>query len=266
MKQISSAILIAACCACSRAGAGPQPIFVDGRAVAPVGDTLVAMTRTGGHLVIVRDLRNGALTRLGEGVLHGPVQVQWTGGHWYASDIDQGHNAIVQFSPSGAAERTIVLDSITRTPHQFAVLPDGRIVVEAMNRKLVAISRDSITVFARTDTTGTKPGLLVAASGGVLYALPDKSITLFNGYGNVRWRVDWAWQETAYFTDVAVDREGRVHLMAGIPTEGNKFVVYSLNPINGEVVRWSEPGPYATFTVNEFGSLAPDSAYNWVGK
>lgn len=250
--------------ACSRAGSGPQPIFVDGRAVAPVGDSLVAMTRTGGHLVLVRDLRNGAIRRLGEGVLHGPVQVQWENGHWYISDVDQGHNAIVVFAANGSAERTIVLDSITKTPHQFAVLPDGRIIVEG-NHRLVAISRDSLTTFARTDTASKKAGLLVAASGGVLYALPDKSITLYNAYGNVRWRVDWAWQETAFFTDVSVDAEGRMHLIAGVPTEG-KFIVYTLSPVNGEVLRWSEPGPYATFTVNEFGSIEPDSASNWVGK
>lgn len=264
MRPTVLALPLTALLACSRAGSGPQPIFVDGRAVSPVGDTLVAMTRTGGHLVLVRDQRTGAIRRLGEGVLHGPLQVQWAAGHWYISDVDQGHNAIVEFGANGTAERTIVLDTITRTPHQFAVLPDGRIVVEGTNRRLVAISHDSITLFARTDSA-LKPGLLVAASGGVLYALPDRSITLFNAYGNVRWRVDWAWQETAFFTDMAVDAEGRMHLIAGVPSEG-KFIVYSLSPITGEAVRWSEPGPYATFTVNRFGEIKPDSASNWVGK
>ncbi|HEY2825038.1 MAG TPA: hypothetical protein VGI83_05790 [Gemmatimonadales bacterium] len=265
MPRLGRAVPLAAIViACNRAGSGPQPIFIDGRAVTTVGDTIVAMTRSGGHAVIVRDQRTGALRRLGEGALHSPLQVQWAAGRWYVSDLDQGSYGIVEFSPPGALERRVALDTLTRTPHQFAVLPDGRIVVEGSGRRLLAISRDSITTFARTDS-GRKPGLLVAASGGVLLALPDKSITLFNAFGNVRWRIDWQWLETAFFTDVSVDAEGRIHFMAGVPSEG-KFIVYSLSPINGEVVRWSEPGPYATFVVDRFGVLTPDSAANWAGK
>lgn len=250
--------------ACSRAGSGPQPIFVDGRAVTAVGDTLVAMTRSGARAVILRDQRNGALRRLGEGVLHGPLQVQWQGDRWYVSDVSDGSYGLLEFTAAGTVERDVPLDSVARTPHQFAVLPDGRIVVEGSGNRLLALNGDKIETFARTDS-GAKPGLLVAASGGVLYALPDKSITLYNAFGNVRWRVDWPWLETAFVSDLAVDAQGRIHLIAGVPSEG-KFIVYSLNPVNGEVVRWSEPGPYATFVVDRFGALTPDSASNWAGK
>jgi hypothetical protein len=259
-----AAALVVASLACNRAGDGPQPIFVDGRAVAAVGDTLVVMTRSGGNAVIIRDQRNAALRRLGEGVLHGPLQVQWMSGHWYVSDVDAGHHFIVEFSADGHVERRLMVDTITPSPHQFAVLPDGRIVLEAPHRRLVALSGDSLTMFARTDSA-VKPGLLVAASGGVLYALPDKSITLYNAFGNVRWKIDWPWRETAFVSDLAVDAQGRLHVIAGVPSEG-KFVVYSMSPVNGEVVRWSMPGPYATFTADKFGAIAPDSAANWVGK
>lgn len=258
---LAAALLLSAC---GTAGYGPQPIFVDGRAVTPVGDSLVAMTRSGGRAVIIRDERKGTIRRLGEGVLHGPLQVQWQGDRWYVSDVSDGRYGLMEFSAAGTVERTVMLDSLTRTPHQFAVLPDGRIVVEGTDHRLVALAGDKVETFAKTDSA-EKPGLLVAASGGVVYALPDKSITLYNGFGNVRWRVDWPWLETAFVTDLSVDAEGRIHIIAGVPSEG-KFIVYSLNPVNGEVVRWSEPGPYATFTVDKFGAIEPDSASNWVGK
>jgi len=97
-----------------------------------------------------------------------------------------------------------------------------------------------------------------AAEGGAVQALPGKHITLYNEFGHIRWRIDWPWRETAYVNDLTVDAQGRIHVIAGIPSEKN-FVVYSLAAVTGEVVRWSTPGPYASFNVDYLGEIRPDT-------
>jgi hypothetical protein len=166
------------------------------------------------------------------------------------------------FSVAGGLERLIAIDSLVSAPHQFAVLPDGRVVVEAPDGRLLALSGDSVTTFALTPRS-ERTGLLVAARGGVLHAVPDRAITLYNAQGNIRWRLDWPWNSSAFVADLSVDSQGRPHVLAGEAGRSG-FIVFGLLPETGEVGRWSEAGPFATFVVRPLGDIMPDSAYRWV--
>ena len=198
---------------------------------------------------------------IGADVLHNPAHAQWVAGEWYVSDVDNGKPEIVVLTRDGALKRRITLSRWSDTPHQFAVMPDSSIVIEGRGGKLLSLKGETVSTY---DTTGAgnRTGLLVAASGGVLYAIPDKTITLYNGFGHVRWRIDWPWASTAFVSDVAVDYNNRVHFIAGVPRDGT-FVVYTLSNTSGEAVRWSIPGPKATFTVEAFGNLEPADATQW---
>ncbi len=206
----------------------------------------------------------GAVDTLGADVLLGPVQIQELAGHWYVSDVEDGKSLLVILSASGEVVRRIALDTIASAPHQFAALPDGRVVVEAPDGRLVALSDTGVATFALTPDSPTRTGLLVAGHGGALHAVPDHFVTLYNENGNIRWRLEWPWDASAFVTDVAVDAQGRFHVIAG--QEGREiFIVFTLSPTTGEVLRWSEPGPYATFVVSRLGNIEPDSAARWVG-
>jgi hypothetical protein len=154
-------------------------------------------------------------------------------------------------------ERRLDLSRFSAVPHQFAVLPDGRIIIETTEGRLLALRGDGVETFVDV-RGGSRPGLLVAAAGGAVQALPGKHITLYNEFGHIRWRIDWPWLETAFVTDLTVDAQGRIHVIAGIPSEKN-FVVYSLASVSGDVVRWSTPGPSASFAVDYLGEIRPDS-------
>jgi hypothetical protein len=197
-------------------------------------------------------------------MLTSPFHAQEVGGRWFVSDVDGGRPSIAVVSADGALERRIPLDTLATAPHQFAVLPDGRVVLEMPDHRLVSLSADGeLTTFAIIEE-GDRPGLLVAAAGGVLHALPHRSITLYNAQGNLRWRLPWPWHEGAFVTDLAVDARGRYHVLAG--EEGrNTFVVFTLSHTSGEVLRWSVPGPYATFVVDRLGQIEPDTADRWLG-
>ena len=243
--------------ACGVSVPGPQPIFIDGRAVTAVGDTLVAYTRAGVPAVLVQHRFSGQVDTLGSGALHSPLHIQFLNDRWYVSDVEDGRPSLTVFSREGQLERRLDLARIGAVPHQFAVLPDQRIVVELPAGGLVALQGDSALPFVEVGG-GPKSGLVAAASGGVVQALPDKHITLYNQFGHIRWRIDWPWRETAFVTDLTVDSHGRVHVIAGIPSE-RAFVVYGLTATTGEVVRWSTPGPYASFTVDYLGEIRPDT-------
>ncbi len=234
-----------------------HPIFADGRAIAPAGDTLLAVTRGGLAGIEVTDRRTGAVDTLGLGALVSPHQVELFGDRWFVSDVDQGRPSVVVLSLDGRVQRRYDLRRWNAVPHQFAVLPDGRLIIETSSR-LLALDRDSATTFVEFPA-GPKSGLLASAGGGVLHALPDRHITLYNEFGNVRWRIDWPWLETAFVTDLSVDANGRIHVIAGVPSDGT-FIVYNLANTTGEVVRWSVPGPYASFTVDHFGEIRADAA------
>ena len=236
----------------------PQPIFIDGRPVTAVGDSLLAFTRSDLSVVLLehRPPRSG-LDTLGAGVLHSPLHIQFIDDRWYVSDIENGNPSVVVFTPDGRMQRRIDLTHVGAMPHQFAVLPDGRLIVEAADGRLLALQHDSVTTFVDV-RAGATPGLIVAAHGGVVQALPDKHITMYNQFGHMRWRINWPWRETAVVTNFDVDANGRIHLIAGIPSQ-KQFVVYSLSPVTGEVVRWSIPGPSASFDVDHFGAIKPDT-------
>lgn len=240
---------------------GPQPIFVDGRAVTAVGDSLLAFTRAGGPGVLLYHRRTGVTDTLGSRPgdpqrLLSPLHIEFHERLWYVSNVEEGRPSIVILTVDGAWERAIPLTPLAATPNQFAVLPDGRIIVEIPGGQLLALAGDTTATFA-TFRPGPKSGLLVGASGGVLHALPDRHITLYNQFGNIRWRIEWPWRETAFITDLSVDANGRIHVIAGVPSEGT-FIVYTLASENGEVVRWSVPGPHASFTVDHLGEIRPD--------
>ncbi len=256
--------LTASLTACDIPSLGRDLIFLDGRAVAAAGDSVLAISVPAVSGLLILDRRTGKLDTLGAGQLASPVHFQWARERWYVSDIRDGRPLIIVLSSSGVVERRIELDTIASAPHQFAVLEDGRIVVEAPDSRLIAFSEDGASTFALVQTS-PRTGLLVGARGGVLHAVPDRSITLYNSLGKIRWRLDWPWSESTFVADLGVDHQGRPHIIAG--QQGRPgFVAFGLSPITGEVVRWSEDGPFATFVVDRLGEIKPDSASNWLGE
>jgi hypothetical protein len=250
-------VLAGAVSACGPSAPGPQPIFIDGRAVTAVGDTLLAFTRAGLPAVLLLHRPSGRVDTLGRGALHSPLHIQFSNDRWYVSDVEDGKPSLAVLAADGQVERRVDLAPLGAVPHQFAVMPDSRIVLETPEGRLVALAGDSASTFVDA-RGGPKTGLVAAASGGVVQALPDKHITLYNQFGHIRWRIDWPWLETAFVTDLTVDANGRIHVIAGIPSENN-FVVYGLAATTGEVVRWSTPGPHASFTVDFLGEIRPDT-------
>jgi len=240
-------------------------IFVDGRAVASAGDSLLAITRQGEAAVILRDRTTGAVFTRGERALTSPHHVQELAGDWYVSDVADGGWQIVVFDTQWEVRRRIAVDTLSDAPHQFAVLPDGRIVVEGKDGRLVALDSAAVQTFALFEA-GPRSGFLVAAHGGVLHAVPDRWLTLYNQNGNIRWRVPWQWRSDVYVSDLAVDAHGRIHMLVGEGGATSQFVCFSFSSATGEVLRWSVPGPDATFSVDRVGEILPDSAGRWIGR
>jgi hypothetical protein len=242
-------------------------VFFDGRAVEAIGDSVIAVTKSPEAVVEVLDLRTDETTTFGGGQLQGPFHVQFAANRWFVSDVVDGAPSISVFDqarggPPVFAGR-IDLSGLTTLPHQFAVLPDGRIVVEAPDNMLIAVADDSVSTFALTER-GPRPSVIVGTRGGVLHAVPDHHLTLYNAFGHIRWRTEWPWNENAFVTDIAVDERSRIHVLAGIQeTAEGLFRVYSLVGETGEVVWWSEPGTYATFVVSTFGNVTADSTGRW---
>jgi hypothetical protein len=238
-------------------------IFVDGRGVAAIGDSMLAITRQGDAAILVRERRTGATYSRGSQALTSPHHVQEHDGQWYVSEARNGEVWIVVFDAEWEVTTGIRIDTLGATPHQFAVLPDGRIVLEGNDARLMVLSEDSVETFARFEPT-QRTGFLSAASGGVLHAVPDRDVTLYNQNGNVRWRLPWDWEESAYMADLSVDARGRIHLLFGVAGEGT-FVCFSLSTPTGEVLWWSQPGPTSTFSVERLGEIHPDDVANWIG-
>jgi hypothetical protein len=249
---------------CGAPSTSQDLIFVDGRAVASAGDSLLAITRQGERAITLRERETGAVFPRGEQALTSPHHVQERAGIWYVSDAVGGEGWIVVFDSQWEVRDRIRIDTLTAAPHQFAVLPDGRIVLEAADGKLVALGDGGITTFALFDAA-PRSGFLVAAHGGVLHAVPDRDVTLYNENGNIRWRLPWDWQEDVYVSDLAVDAHGRMHMLVG---EGalNQFVCFSFSATTGEVLRWSVPGTAATFSVDRLGEIRPDNVERWIGR
>ncbi len=238
-------------------------IYLKGRAVEPVGDSILAMTAEGAQGLIRYDLRTNAADTIGGEALLRPLHVQHEGNRWYVSDIgDAGQALILVLTWDGSLERRFDLEGISSIPHQFAVLPDGQIVVEADDEQLVVLDGDSSTTFALVEV-GMRPSLIAGVAGGVLHAVPGAHITLYNEFGNIRWRMEWPWAETAFVTDITRDRQGRIHVIAGVPRD-QTFIVYTVSRTDGDILQWSRPGPYATFTIERNGNFRPDSVENWL--
>jgi hypothetical protein len=264
MKRTHIVAIIAtlALSACELAGPRTEPLFVDGRAVAVSSDSVLAITAAGVSGVLLIDQRTGARQSIGADQLTSPAHVQWNEGRLYVSDVDGGRPQVVVFAPGGELLDRIDLGPIAAVAHQFAVLPDGQIVFETTDDRLVALQGDSVHTFALNDPS-PKTGMLVAARGGVLHAVPHRTLTLYNGLGRINWRVEWPWSESAFIADLAIDSRGRLLVLAG--EQGSEgFVVFALDPITGEVMMWTE-GPSATFSTRTYGNIRPDSAGNWIG-
>lgn len=249
---------------CGAPSSSQDLIFVDGRAVASAGDSLLAITRQGERAIILRERRTGAVFARGDQTLTSPHHVQEHAGNWYVSDVVDGEEWIVLFDAQWEVRDRIRVDTLTKAPHQFAVLPDGRVVLEGGDGRLIALDEGRVATFALF-TAAPRSGFLVAAHGGVLHAVPDRDVTLYNENGNIRWRVPWEWQEDVYVSDLAVDAHGRVHMLVGEGTR-NQFVCFSFSSTTGEILRWSVPGPVATFSVDRLGEILPDSAARWIGR
>ncbi len=244
--------------ACNPTTGSPEtPAFIDGRGVAYAGDTVFATTRSGLTGLVVHRREEGRVDTIGSEALSNPFHVQAVDGRWYVSDVQNDRATIVVLRATGTLERRIPVDTIAALPHQFAVLPDGRIILETPDGRLVALTDTGTETFAVTGQSD-RPGLLLAARGGALHAAPGVALTLYNEFGNIRWRLRWPWHEGAFINDLAEDAQGRVHVLASEEHQ-NTFVVFSLSPLTGEVVRWSEPGPHATFLVDRIGTITPDT-------
>jgi len=256
---VGAAALLAGCAAPT---ATVEPIFLAGRAVEPDGDSLFAVTARDAGALVLYDRAGHVRDTLGLGVLHNPGHVQIMGDRWYVSDVAAGRPEVVVLDRAGVLQRRISLAGIAVQAHEFAVLPDGAIVVEGQEGRLLAVREDSVTTFAVVEV-GKRPSLILGAGGGVLHAIPDQTITLYNGFGNIRWRVEWPWAATAFISDFSVDARGRIHVLAGV-TEDNTFLAYSMTPGTGEVVRWSEPQRVASFVVDRLGEIKAATG-RWVG-
>jgi hypothetical protein len=192
---------------------------------------------------------------IGRGVLRSPGHVQALGDAWYVSDLRDGRPVVIVLAADGRARQTLDLGAFTNHAHQFAALPDGAIVVEAPDARLVAVRGDSAVTFAAIEI-GPRPSLILGAGGGVLHAVPDHHLTLYNGFGNIRWRVEWPWAPTAYVADLAADSRGRLHVLAGVEATGT-FIAYTLEPATGEIVQWSEETEEGSFQVSRRGAISP---------
>ena len=243
--------------ACERSVARPSPVFVEGRAVAPAGDSLYGIAAPSGPLLLMGG--NGVVDTLGVGVLRDPVTVQFTLDRWWVSDIASGQPGVVRLGGTDTLRLSLGPDAAQ--PHEFAILPDGGLVYETRDQRLVVQRGDSTTTFAVVQV-GDRPSLVVGAVGGVLHAVPGRHVSLYNAFGNVRWRIEWPWVETAHISAIAVDARSRIHVLSGVADEGT-FIVYTIESTNGEVTRWSVPDSNATFVVDRLGEVTSDTRGRW---
>jgi len=260
MSVILNSVVVLAS-ACGTPGPDLDPVFIEGRAVAPSGDTLLAITAPGMPGVMLYDRRDGNRRWIGAEHLSSPAHVQWSGDLWYVSDVNDGHPMVAVFTADGRPVERLDLGSRAAVAHQFAVLPDGQIVVETADDRLVALRGDSVVTFALIDES-SRTGMLVAARGGVLHVVPHRTLTLYNGLGKIRWRREWPWVETLFVTDLAVDSRGRPMILAG-HEGGDGFVVYGLDAVTGEPIIWTV-GPTATFSIRKYGDIQPDTPEHWI--
>lgn len=254
-------VALAALAGCKAPSAFKAPIFIAGRPVATMGDSLFAVPATNAPVVLLLDRAGHVTDTLRAEALTQPVQIQALADTWFVSDGGGTAPTLFVFSADGRLLRQTSLAAANPASAHFAVLPDGRIVVEGRGGQLVALFGDADTIFVPVQV-GPRPSLLVGADGGVFYAAPGKSVALYNGFGHIRWRVDWPWADSAYVGGVAVDAKGRIHLISGVGSQGT-FIVYTLATASGEIVRWSAPDSVPTFVVDRLGALTRGDTTHW---
>ncbi len=259
--SLLAAVSVVLLVACDAPGLDWEPVFVNGRAVAPSGDSLLAMIVPDTAGVMLYDRRTSTGVIVGEDALHSPTHMQWSSELLYVSDVVDGRPMVLVLSSAGEIVEQIALGPTAAAPHQFAVLPTGEIIIETTDDRLIAIGEDSSTTFALMEASH-RTGFLVAARGGVLHAVPGRALTLYNGLGKIRWRIDWPWDENAFVADLAVDSQGRPLVLAG---GADGFAVFGLDPVTGEISRWMQ-GPSSTFSIQRYGEIRPDSASRWLGR
>ena len=76
-----------------------------------------------------------------------------------------GYGTIMVFDAEWEILDRIRIDTLGATPHQFAVLPDGRIVLEGSEAHLLVLGAGTMETFAIFDA-GQRSGLLTAAMVG----------------------------------------------------------------------------------------------------
>jgi hypothetical protein len=258
MSNLFLAGLMVLVMACQGGGPVRVPIFIEGRAVAPAGDSLFGVVATGGPLLLLR--ASGVADSLGLGALREPATVQHRDGDWWVSDVQDGVPTVVRLR-RGAIPQVTSLGAEAVQPHQFAVLPDGGLVYEVRDHRLVVRRGESVATFATVEVAD-RPSYTVAAGGGVLHAVPGRHVTLYNAFGNLRWRLAWPWVETAHVGAIAIDAQSRIQLLSGVADQGT-FIVYTMDPTSGEVTRWSEPDSSATFLADRLGGVTADRQGRW---
>ncbi len=252
---------VAALAACKAPSAFKAPVFIAGRAVATMHDSLFAVPAARTPVVLVLDRDGHAVDTLAAAGLTQPVQVQALADTWFVSDGAGRAPTLFVFTAAGHLLRQSPLAAADPVSAHFAVLPDGRIVVQGTGGRLVALAGDSGKIFVPVEV-GPRPSLLAGADGGVFYAAPGKSVALYNGFGHIRWRVDWPWADSAYVGGVSVDAKGRIHLISGVGNQGT-FIVYTLATPSGEIVRWSAADSVPTFVVDRLGALTGGDTTHW---
>lgn len=255
------ALVAAAVAACQAPSALKAPVFIAGRAVATMRDSLFAVPAAGAPVVLVLDHDGHVVDTLAAPALTRPVQVQALADSWFVSDGGGKAPTLFVFTADGHLVRQASLAAAHPVSAHFAILPDDRIVVEGTGGQLVALSGDSAKIFVPVEV-GPRPSLLAGADGGVFYAAPGKTVTLYNGFGHIRWRVNWPWADSAYVGAVAVDARGRIHLISGVGSQGT-FIVYTLATPSGEIVRWSAADSVPTFVVDRLGALTGGDTTRW---
>ena len=111
-RTFPSLLLVSALVGCESRLATSELIFIDGRAVAPVSDSIYAYTALGQPGVLLHYRESGVLDTLGAEELSSPVQTQWVDGLWYVSDVVDGRPLIMVFDSDGEVTDRVDLGGI----------------------------------------------------------------------------------------------------------------------------------------------------------
>ncbi len=85
--------------ACSGRSKSLGLIYLNGRAVEAVGDSLLLMTTEGVGGIIVYGLLTNTVDTFGRDVLNAPFHILALNGLWYVSDVVDGHPHVAVLTP-----------------------------------------------------------------------------------------------------------------------------------------------------------------------